>query len=307
MKTCAVIGANGFVGSYLVDHAAQKENMWVRAFDRYSRPPQFNPKENIEVVKGDMSSDSDLCSLVKGADYVIHSFSATTPYTSDNDPYKDIDENLLRSVRLFEYCAKAGVGKIVFISSGGAIYGSITEHYVASEKDTPFPVSPYGINKLSIEHYLEYFKRKYGIDYVVYRLTNPYGPRQVFKNNQGVIPVFIDKIRSNEELLVYGDGTSSRDYIYMDDAARMIIETFDKDNKWPVYNIGSGQQTSVNDIIDSLNKVAKKKATVIYKEPPKTFLARSSVSIDRFFGEFGRYELISFPKGIETTFKSYLA
>lgn len=305
MKICAVIGANGFVGSYLVDRIAQKEDVWVRAFDRYSKDPQFIKRDNIEVVKGDMFSDSDLHSLVVGADYVIYSFSSTTPFLSDSDPYIDIKENLMRSVRLFEYCAKEGVSKVVFISSGGAIYGSVTEYHVATELDTPHPVSPYGINKLSTEHYLEYFKRKFGTEYVTYRLTNPYGPRQVLKHNQGVVPAFIDKIKKGEELVVYGDGTSSRDYIYMDDAARMIADTFDRDNEWPVYNIGSGQQTSVNDIIDALAKASKKKPKVEYKEPPKTFLAHSSVSIDRFLGEFGDYRLMPLAEGLKRTFHSH--
>ncbi len=153
-KTCLVLGANGFVGSYLVDQPAVRMNMRVRAFDRYSKDPQFGITDSVEIIKGDIFNDDELRKSVAGVDYVMHSFSATTPYTSDTDPYQDISDNLQRSVKLFELCAQAGVKKIGFISSGGAVYGSVTEHKVADELDAPLPVSPYGINKLATEHYL---------------------------------------------------------------------------------------------------------------------------------------------------------
>ncbi len=172
-----VIGANGFIGSHLVDTLI-KEGHNVRAFDRFSKPAQFKESENIEVFKGDLFQDDSLEKALEGIDYVFHSFSATTPSTADADPYTDINLNVLRNIQIFEKCVTAKVKKVLYVSSGGAIYGNIAEEKAASEKDAPQPVSPYGIGKLASEHYLAYFKRKYGLDYVVYRLSNPYGPRQ---------------------------------------------------------------------------------------------------------------------------------
>jgi UDP-glucose 4-epimerase len=293
--TYLILGANGFVGSYLVEHFARKG--LVRAFDRFERPPQFKANDNIEVIKGDMFSNRSLKAAVKGSTYVLHSFSASTPFTSDNDPYGDITRNLLRSVQLFEMCVKAGIKRVGFISSGGAVYGTTAEKKVVDEDDAPLPVSPYGINKLAIEHYLEYFKRKHGLEYVAYRLTNPYGPRHVARGNQGVIPIFLDKIRNDEGITVFGNGTMSRDYIYIEDAIRMIVTSFER-GKHTLYNIGRGEQTSLNDIINELRDLLDKEVRVTYKEAPRTFLQRTDVSIDRFCEEFGCPKFVSLHDGI---------
>lgn len=302
MQKCLIIGANGFVGSYITD-ALQNTSVDIIAFDHFSRDPQFSAP-NVKLVAGDFFDDTKMREALFGMTYVMHTFSATTPFVSDNDPYKDITDNLQRSVRIFELCVEAGIKKIGFISSAGTVYGSVSEHKTAEETDTPLPVSPYGINKLSIEHYLEYFKRKYGIDYTVYRLTNPYGPRQITKNNQGVIPAFIDKVKNNHELTIYGDGHSSRDYVYMQDAANMIAESFIQHSDYAIYNIGSGVQTSLNDIIAALKVVSNKEPRLRFETVPKTFLEHSSVSIARFVKEFGLPQLTSLEEGLTKTFNS---
>ncbi len=305
-KTYLVIGANGFVGSYIVDHLARHENVAVRAFDRFSRPTEFITRENIEIFKGDILSDIDLDNALKGVDYVLHSFSATTPFISDENPYIDISNNLERSVRIFELCVKHGVKKIGFVSSGGAVYGVAAEQGVVTEDTTPRPVSPYGINKLSIEHYLEYFKRKHGIDYTVYRLTNPYGPRQRVNKNQGVIPTFITKILDRDEITVLGDGSASRDYIYMDDAARMIADTLVLSCPHSVYNVGSGIQTTLNDIIDAIkSSTAIKEVKTTHIQAPPTFLERTSVSVQRYNEDFGPAVLTPFSEGIQKSLDWY--
>ncbi len=303
IKTCLVLGANGFVGSYIVEELAKHENVQVRAFDRFSRDPQFEQAENIEVCKGDFFNNDDIQRALDGVDVIMHSFSATNPFVSDSNPYLDITDNLLRSVQIFDMCIAAGVQKIGFISSGGAVYGSMAEQKIMTEEDSPLPVSPYGISKLAIEHYLEFFKRKYGTQYVVYRLSNPYGPRQLLKNNQGVIPAFLGKIKNHEAITVFGDGTSSRDYIFARDAANMITKSFMAPNQHPVYNIGRGEQTSLNDIISALKDLSHSEVTVNYQETPKTFLQRTGVSIQRFEAEFGKQAFTSMRDGLEMTIK----
>lgn len=297
--TILVVGANGFVGSYLIEHFAKETNALVLAYDRFSREPQFTVTDNVQIVRGDIHDDASLRAALQGVDYVMHSFSATTPFVSDQDPYIDVTSNLLRSIKLFDLCREVGVKKIGFISSGGAVYGTTAEAKTVTETDVPLPVSPYGIIKLSIEHYLEFFKRKFGIEYVAYRLTNPYGPRQYTKNNQGVIPAFLQKIQSGEEIVIYGDGSSSRDYIYADDAAHMIVTSFYNNNKFPVYNIGSGRQTSLNQILDELRGLLDEQLRVRYEEAPKTFLQQTSLSIERYCAEYGTPQFLSLQAGLQ--------
>ncbi len=297
---CLIIGANGFIGSHLVDGLVEA-GYRVRAFDRYSRPVAFNESKKAEILKGDFFDDMVAAEALKGIDYVFHAFSVTTPFSSDSDPYSDISLNLMRNVQLFEKSVEAGVKKIIFISSGGAIYGHLAEEKMATEEDAPTPVSPYGIVKLASEHYLAYFQRKYNLDYRVYRATNPYGPRQITKNNQGVVPAFIDKIKRGEKIVVIGDGNSTRDYIYIKDVVRLLVRTFNEESKFNTYNIGSGQQTSVNTIIETLEEIIGKKALVEYVEAPKTFLKHSRVSVERFKNEFGLDKLALFKEGLTKT------
>jgi UDP-glucose 4-epimerase len=298
-KTCLVIGANGFIGSHLVDELVTA-GYKVRALDRFSGEPQFIGNSQIEVVKADIFDDTAMKAALSNVDYVFHSFSATTPFTSDTDPYTDITQNLLRNVQLFERMVEAKVKKVVFISSGGAVYGHIAEVKEADEEDAPTPVSPYGINKLATEHYLAYFNRKFGLEYLVYRLTNPYGPRQVIRNSQGVIPAFLSKISSGEEITIYGDGTSSRDFVYIRDATKMMVESFTEETKFRTYNLGRGRQTTLNEILDTMKAVIKKPIKVTYVEAPKTFLGKTQVSTKRFTDEFGDHAQTDLLTGIRT-------
>jgi UDP-glucose 4-epimerase len=301
---CLVIGANGFIGSHIVDNLSSHSNLIIRALDRYTRKPQFIPNASIEIIKGDLFDDDVIMNAMKNVDYLIHSFSATNPFVSDNDPYTDITDNLLRNVKIFELASKNDVKNIGFISSGGAVYGGVADNRAVEETEAPLPISPYGVNKLASEYYLEYFKRKFGIDYTIYRLTNPYGPRQITKNNQGVIPLFIEKILNDEELTIYGDGSSSRDYIYMPDAADMIVSSFRGTRKYNIYNIGSGIQTNINDIILSLSELTNKIPRVKYVDAPKTFLAHTRVSNNRFITEFGERTLTSLQYGLKMTLEA---
>ncbi|HPR09261.1 MAG TPA: NAD-dependent epimerase/dehydratase family protein [Candidatus Saccharibacteria bacterium] len=298
--TCLVVGANGFVGSHIVDGLAAR-GFRVIAFDRYSSAQKFISSEMITKVKGDILSETELASSVKGVDYVFYSFSATTPFASEDNPYSDIKLNLEHSVSFFDACSKEGVKGFYYISSGGVIYGATAEHIDAMETDLPLPISPYGICKLAAENYLSYFLRKRNMKYVVFRLTNPYGPRQMLKNHQGVIPAFIKKIEEGGVITIYGSGDASRDYIFITDAVEMMLNVFESENDNVVYNIGCGKQTSLRQIVHNLELVYDRHLEVNYVDAPKTFLSKSRVSIERYCQEFGQPELLDMTTGLKKT------
>lgn len=302
-QLCLVLGANGFIGSHLVDELAES-GYTVKAFGRYSKEPQFKQNSLIEVIEGDMFNESEVKKALKGVDYVFHSFSATNPYVSDSDPYIDIERNLKLSIGIFEQSIKAKVKKVVFLSSGGAVYGHIAEEKSATEEDAATPVSPYGISKLAIENYLAYFNRKFGLEYIVYRLANPYGPRQVFRNHQGVIPAFLNQIEKNKKITVFGDGSSSRDYIYIRDVTKMVVKSFPRKTKYRMYNLGSGKQTTINHIIAALKKAVQEDFEVKNMEAPKTFLKSARINVDRFESEFKEHADTSLVKGLKKTIKN---
>jgi len=303
---CLVLGGNGFIGSHIVDKLALDKTTEVRVLDVFAQPPQYNTTLPITTIKGSAFDVPTLQKALQGVSYVVHSLSATNPFTADKDPFADID-NLHSSIKIFEQCIQAGVKKIAFISSGGAVYGRIAEQKQVDEADMPMPVSPYGICKLATEHYLEYFHRKYGTEYVVYRLANPYGPRQAFKREQGVIAAFLHHILEDEEITIQGDGSASRDYVYIEDAATMIASTLRQPNKHPIYNIGSGTQTTLNEIIAAMEHIFSKQAPKKYIEAPRTTLQKTDISTGRFHAEFGDYVTTHFQEGLAKTLKQFAA
>jgi len=288
MSKCLVLGANGLIGSYVVDKLVV-EGHDVRAFDRFSSDrANYEATEGVEQFTGDFLNSDDLKRALDGIEYVFHFISTTTPITAENDPTIDIETNIRMSVELFLLCVDAKVQRIIYPSTGGAIYGltSVSGNGVHSENDPTLPVSPYAIGKLTVENYLRYFFTKYDLDYISFRISNPYGSRQSHRSKQGVVPIFLDRIHNDQQITVYGDGSMVRDYIYVKDVADMIVEAFDKEHKNNVYNIGSGTGTTVKEIIDCIEEVTGKKPNIHYEPQPATFVDKVILDTSRYTDEF---------------------
>ena len=192
MAKALVIGANGFIGSHLVDGLAAAGHE-VTAFDRFSSGAPTFGRDAATVRVADFLNRGDLESAVAGQDLVFHFLSTTTPATAESDPTLDIRTNLVQSVELLDACAAAGVRHFYFASTGGAIYGPQGFDSYA-EVDRTLPISPYAIGKLAIEQYLGYFGATRGLTSTVFRISNPYGPRQHPQKKQGLIPIALRQI-----------------------------------------------------------------------------------------------------------------
>lgn len=307
MAKCLVLGANGFIGSHLVDELAEAGH-FVRCFDRYkSDKTTFTNDDdhNIEVFSGNFLNRSSLEIALEDIEYVFHLVSTTTPITSDNDPIIDIETNIKMSIELFKLCSeKKQIKRLIFASTGGAIYGNSLSDTPINEEVYPKPVSPYAIGKLTIENYLRYFKIKHDLNYLVLRISNPFGPRQNTFSGQGVIPIFLDKVLNDKPLTVYGDGTMVRDYIYIKDVSNMISKVFDQDiENSDVYNIGSGKGRSVNDIVRALEEAIGEKIPVENMETPTTFVNKIVLDTSKFTSKFSLTPVYDFKKGIEETWQ----
>lgn len=301
MAKCLVLGANGFIGSHLVDELV-KNGHKVRAFDR-SKEAKYNFKANksIEIVAGDFLNRHDLSQALKDIDYVFHFISTTTPATAENDPLIDIGTNIQMSVELFQECVKAGVKKVIFASTGGAIYGENSSENV-KETTTPLPVSPYAIGKLTIEHYLRYFDRKFGLKGLVFRISNPYGERQSLISKQGVIPIFLQHIAKDEPITVLGDGSMVRDYIYVKDVAKMIAGSFETATK-DLYNIGSGQGLSVNDLVETMRHITGRPIEIKHADKPTTYVEKIVLDGSSFNMEFPGNTITPIEEGVLATWQ----
>lgn len=301
MANCLVLGANGFIGSHLVDTLSKKGH-FVRCFDRYkSDNYRFTEplKGNVEVYSGDFLNRSSLYEALDDIDYVFHFISTTNPLVSDSDPFIDIETNIKMSVELFSLCAERNVKRVIFASTGGAIYGNVDTNKPLSEETLPHPLSPYAIGKLTIENYLNYFARKHNLSGTTVRISNPYGPRQNILSGQGVIPIFLNKVRLGEPITVYGDGGMVRDYIYIDDLVEMIVSVMGSQPEFPVYNLGSGSGHSVNELVSTIERVTGKKVQRDYRPAPATYVDRVVLDNSRYTKEFKIKPKTSFEQGIK--------
>lgn len=305
MAKCLVLGANGFIGSHLVDELVQSGHS-VRAFSRTKTDNnKFNSSSRVEVFHGDFLNRNDLRESLKDIEYVFHFISTTTPATAESDPLIDVETNIRMSIELFQECVEAkNIKKVVFASTGGAIYGTSGDGN-AREDTLPLPVSPYAIGKLTIEHYLHYFNVRFGLNSVTYRISNPYGSRQSLTSKQGVIPIFLQHIAKHEPIHIMGDGSMTRDFIYVKDAVRMITESFEG-AKESVYNIGSGLGIDLNDLVDIIKRVVETDVKVEHIQAPSTFVQKVVLDTTRFTNEFGDVKQTDIFEGIRQTWKYIL-
>jgi UDP-glucose 4-epimerase len=293
-----VIGANGFIGSHVVDRLVGDGHS-VTAFDRFSSDsPSFTSTPARSIV-GDFLSRGDLEEAVRGQQFVFHLLSTTSPATAESDPTLDIRTNVAQTVELLDACVAEGIERFYFASTGGAIYGSQGKSEY-SETDRVLPISPYAIGKLAIENYLGYFKAKHGLASTTFRVSNPYGTRQRANRKQGLIPIALRQIALGEPVIRLGDGSMVRDYLYVDDLAAMLCAVVDSQPEHDVYNIGSGAGRSVNDVLESLEK-ATGPFSIEERPVPPTFVDRVVLDTRRFTSEFGTSKLTSLDEGIRQT------
>jgi len=249
-----VIGGNGFIGCHLVDQLLLSGHS-VRVIDRY--PSRFRDQlPGVEYITGDLGNHGEIASAVKGMDWVFHLAYTTVPATSNDDPVYDIRSNIADSVQLFQNCRQSEVKKVVFISSGGTVYG-VPKSIPITEEHTTEPICSYGISKLSIEKYLYLFYAQWGLDYVVLRLSNPYGVLQNPHAKQGVIGVFLGCAQEGKPINIFGDGEVVRDYVYVTDAARALVcaaQYKPAEGQPRIFNIGAGRGYSLNEIVAEIKK-----------------------------------------------------
>ena len=244
-----IIGGNGFIGCHLVD-ALLEAGHDVTVFDRY--PSRYRePVANVTYLSGDFANHGEVDEAVKGIDWVFHLAYTTLPQTSNDDPVYDVRSNVVDTLQLLQSCREHKISKFVFISSGGTVYG-IPQHTPISEDHSTEPICSYGISKLTIEKYLNLFNRLWGLDYVVVRLSNPYGELQNPFAKQGAIGVFLGNVVQKQPITIWGDGEVIRDYVYIKDAVKALVlaAEYSASPQQPrIFNIGYGKGYSLNQII----------------------------------------------------------
>ncbi len=295
---CLVLGGKGFIGSHLVD-ALLRKGWPVKVFDRANIPP-LNDKslaERVEWLDGDFTSDADVRAALADCDICYHLVSTTLPQSSNADPVFDVETNIAGTIRLLNHAVRLGVKKVVFISSGGTVYG--IPHEVPISEDHPTnPICSYGITKLAIEKYLHLYWALQGLDYTVLRLSNPFGERQRIHASQGAVAVFMGKVLRGETIEIWGDGSVVRDYIYIGDAVAAMVLAAKCTSAEHVFNIGSGVGISLNEILAGIEHVTGRKADCRYAAARAFDVPTSVLSLDRAKAELKWAPETSFTEGL---------
>ena len=296
---CLVLGAGGFLGKNLCQ-ALVEVGAVVTGFDRGQCPESL--KNRIQWTSGDFTRLQDYADDVASADFIFHLIATTVPGTSNADILYDIDSNLKTTVHLLEHCRKYPGKKIIFASSGGAVYGVPTS-VPTSERDNTSPISSYGIMKLAIEKYLSLFQHLYAVDYRVLRIANPFGPHQSGLSHQGAIASFMYRAIVGKTIDIWGGGEVVRDYIYVSDVMSAFISVSDYRGTHRVFNIGSGAGRTLNDLVKDISAATGKQPDVRYHEGRKADVPRIVLDCSLAAKELLWRPKMTFQSGLELTKK----
>jgi UDP-glucose 4-epimerase len=298
-----VTGGAGFIGSNVVD-AFVKDGHEVTVLDNLSTGKEENINPEVKFYNVDLLDIESLELVFREfkPDVVNHHAAQIDVRKSVEDPAFDAETNIIGSINLFELSINYGVRRVIFASTGGALYGE--PKALPAKENTPIePLSPYGVAKYCAENYLNYFKRLYGIERVILRYANVYGPRQDPLGEAGVVAIFTGKILKGEKPVIFGDGNQTRDYVFVEDVVKANVLALE--GKEGIYNIGTGIETSVNELIDIFSKVLGCEIKPEYAPPRIGEVHRISLDADMAKRELGFVPKYSLPEGVRKTIEWY--
>lgn len=260
-----ITGGAGFIGSNIADVMIEKKHNVVIIDDLSTGKKQnINKKAKFYNLSVTDAKKTEKVFNKEKIDVVIHHAAQLDVRKSVADPSFDAEVNIKGTINILEASRKNNVKKIIFASSGGTIYGECPKK-APNEKAFANPLSPYGVAKLSVDHYIKCYNAIYGLKYTILRYANVYGPRQDPYGEAGVVAIFIGRMLKNEGIFIFGDGKQLRDYVYVKDVVNANLKALTKaDNE--IINIGTHKTLSVNQLVKELSAITKYKQKPVYKE-----------------------------------------
>jgi len=305
MAKFLVTGGAGFIGSHLVDKLIEKGHR-VAILDNLSTGFLDNVNPRATFYRTDIRSEElDAIFENERPDFVNHHAAQMDVRRSVREPMFDADVNVLGSVNVIENCLRHKVKKIVYISTGGAVYGE-PDYLPVNEEHPIRPLCQYGISKHTVEHYLYFYGQTYGVRYTVLRYPNVYGPRQNPFGEAGVNAIFIGKMLRGEVPCIFGDGEQLRDYVYISDIIEANFAALECGDG-QIYNIGAGIGISVNLIYKELQEIVNYSAPPIYAEPRTGEIRRIYLDSSKARGELGWEPQVDFDDGLRMTVEWFRA
>jgi UDP-glucose 4-epimerase len=296
-RSCVVLGGGGFLGINLCRHLSAS-GYSVRAFGHQGLFP--TALTNIDFRPGDFSDRTAVANALQGSEIAFHLVHSSVPYSSNLDIAAEIRENLIPSLAFLDLACSAGVKRVVFLSSGGTIYGR-SKQIPTPETAPTDPITAYGISKLAIEKYIALYQLNYGLEYRILRVANPFGAYQIPIKRQGLIAEIISRAMNSEAVNIWGDGTVVRDFVFVDDVSTALeIAAVDSGDE-RIFNIGSGVGHSVRDVLRAIENSLRLKLNIIWKGERAVDVPISTLSIRRAQEMLGWSPKTSFESGIEQT------
>lgn len=300
MANVLVTGGAGFIGSNIVDlligngyNISVIDNLYTGKKENLNKKARFYRRDirnrNLkEVFKKEKP------------EFVIHHAAQVNVRKSMSDPEFDADVNIMGTINLLECCKNFNIEKIVYASSGGAVYGE--PQYLPADESHPInPISQYGASKHAVEHYLELYWKNFGIDYVSLRYSNVFGPRQDPFGEGGVVAIFIGKFLKNLKPVIFGDGNQTRDFVYVGDVANANLVSLIKKTDTRIFNIGAGIETSVNEISEKLKNILNSKIVPIYGDAIQGEVRRIYLDVSLAEKELGWKPGVTLDNGLRKT------
>ncbi|MCI9485908.1 MAG: NAD-dependent epimerase/dehydratase family protein [Lachnospiraceae bacterium] len=293
-KKCLILGGSGFMGKNLTLHMLEKKYE-VTLYDRKVRG--IYTEEDLDHVRfheRELFVDQELGEVIDGQDVVVHLVSSVGPESSMSDPERCYYNDVAKTAGILETMRGCGVDKMLFISSGGTVYGN--RYCESFKEDMPlYPMNHYGITKVAIEKMLHMYNEVYGMKNIALRVSNPYGVGQQSGKGIGTVTIFGERIMKGQPITIWGDGNTVRDYIYIEDLINIIIKfiEFEGMSDYRVYNVGTGVGTSLNELVAELERQIGKKADVAYEPPRAIDVRRNVLNMEKTFGALGK--VIQYP------------
>ncbi len=301
-----ITGGAGFIGSHIQDRYIELGHE-VTILDDFStgRPEYVNPEATL--IEGDITEERVVLEAFQRGrfDLVNHHAAQINLRRSFEDPVRDCLINVIGTLNLLKAMIDFKVPKIVFASTGGAIYGSPTNLPV--DESSPLdPESPYAISKLTCENYIRNLADLYGFNYTILRYSNVYGPRQIAKGEAGVVAIFTERLLEGKPPVIFGTGDHTRDYVFVDDVVEANVLVLDGDESG-IYNIGRGVETSVHEVYEAVSKAFGDRALPAENAPDVPEVERIALDCAKAKEVLGWEPKTDFETGVLETVKSYNA
>lgn len=295
-----LLGAAGFIGKNLTINLANDIENTITLVDTsklFFEDIKKYLRENIVIREDNIDEGTDFDSLLAGQDIVYHLVSTTVPSTSNQYIAAELKKNIIVTVNMLDACIRNKIKKIIFFSSGGTVYGKDATCPIYEDTLT-YPICSYGLQKISIEKLLYLYWYIYGLDYRIIRLSNPYGPYQRPNGILGAVTTFTYKALKDEEILVYGDGSVVRDFIYIDDAIRAVENIVKGKSEYRVFNVGCGYGVSIKKLLEIISELTGKNLKIVYKAERKVDVPENYLDISRYERYYGKISTVSLQEGI---------